>query len=47
MPDQDKDEGSPLIHFRNPKTGMSVWPVMVKDSEGNWNPADPPPSRVL
>jgi hypothetical protein len=36
MADKEKDEGGPLIHFRNPRTGVSVWPVMVKDSEGNW-----------
>jgi hypothetical protein len=41
MPDKDKDEGGPLIHFHNKKTGVRVWPVMVQDSEGNWNPSDP------
>jgi hypothetical protein len=41
MADKEKDEGGPLIHFRNKKTGVSIWPVMVKDSEGNWNPSDP------
>jgi hypothetical protein len=36
-----KNEGGPLIHFRNPRIGVSIWPVMAKDSAGNWNPSAP------
>ncbi len=40
-------ESPPLMHFRNPKTGMSVWPVMKKDSEGNWTPSAPDAIKSL
>jgi hypothetical protein len=37
---QDKEQ-PPLIRFHNPRTGVTIYPVMVKDSEGNWVPSDP------
>ena len=33
---EKKQEEEPLIMFFNPETGISVWPVMKQDSEGNW-----------
>ncbi len=35
------DEQQPLIRFRNKKTGLVIYPMMVKDSKGNWVPSDP------